>query len=53
MDWHKALLWFLGAVALIALAAPAPSVATMLVVIIISGLVLQHWSDYKSFLGLK
>jgi len=51
-DWHKALLWFLGAVLLIALAGPAPNVATMLLLIIIVGVLLGNWQDYSKFLGL-
>ena len=51
-DWHKALLWFLGGVALIALAGPAPRIATMLLLILIFGVMLRHWSDYATFLGL-
>jgi hypothetical protein len=51
--WHKALLWFLGAVALLAVAGPAPSAATMIVLIIIVGVLLGHWKDsYAPFLGL-
>lgn len=51
-EWHKALLWFLGAVALVALAGPAPNVATMLLVIIIVGVLLGSWPAYSKFLGL-
>ena len=51
-EWHKALLWFLGAVALIAIASPAPSIATWLVVILIFWVLLKNWSDYAMFLGL-
>lgn len=51
-EWHKALLWFLGAVLLIALAGPAPNVATMLLVIIIVGVLLGNWKAYSQFLGL-
>jgi hypothetical protein len=53
-DWHKALLWFLGAVALIAIAGPAPKIAIMLVLIILSLILLKYWpSVYAPFLGLK
>ena len=46
------LLWILGALALIALAGPAPNIATWLIVIIIVGLVLAHWNDtYAAYLG--
>lgn len=51
-DLHKAFLWFLGAVALIAIAGPAPNIATLLILIIIVGVLLGHWSDYAKFLGL-
>lgn len=51
-DWHKALLWFLGGVLLIALAGPAPNIATMLLLIIIVGVLLGNWNDYAKFLGL-
>jgi hypothetical protein len=51
-DWHRALLWFLGAVALVALASPAPSIATWLIVIMIVWVLLKNWSDYAAFLGL-
>jgi hypothetical protein len=52
--WHTAVLWFLGAMALIALASPAPGIATLIVLILIAGLLLAHWSDtYAPFLGLK
>lgn len=47
-----ALLWALGALALIALAKPAPNVATMLVVVLIAGLVLANWQKYASYLAL-
>jgi hypothetical protein len=53
-DWHKALLWFLGAVAMLAVAGVAPNVATWLLIIIITGVFLGHWNDtYKVFFGLK
>ena len=51
-NWHKAFLWFLGAVLLVALAGPAPNVATMLLLIIIVGVLLGSWNDYAKFLGL-
>lgn len=45
------LLWMLGALLLIALAGPAPDIATLLVVILIAGLVLAHWNDtYSKYL---
>jgi hypothetical protein len=53
-NWHTAVLWFLGAMALLALASPAPNIATLVVVILIVGLLLAHWKDtYAPFLGLK
>jgi hypothetical protein len=52
-DWHKALLWFLGAVALIAVAGPAPRIAIMILLIIMSLIILKYWaSDYAKFLGI-
>jgi len=51
-EWHKALLWVLGAVLLIALAGPAPNVATMLLLIIIVGVLLGNWQVYSKFLGI-
>lgn len=45
-------LWLLGALALIALAGPAPQIATWILVLIIVGLVLAHWGDtYSKYLG--
>jgi hypothetical protein len=52
-DWHLAVIWFLGAVALIALAKPAPQVATLIVVILIVLVLLGNWSTYASFLGFQ
>lgn len=53
-SWHQAVLWFLGAVALLALAGPAPDIATLIVLILIVGLLLAHWQDtYAPFLGLQ
>ena len=51
--WHMVVLWFLGAVALIALADPAPGIATALVLLIILGTLLNNWSVYKTYLGIK
>jgi hypothetical protein len=51
--WHRVVLWFLGGVALIALAEPAPQIATVLVLLIILGVLLQNWPIYKTYLGLK
>lgn len=47
---REVLLWIIGALALLALAGPAPSVATWLLVIIIVGLVLGNWSTYSAYL---
>ena len=51
-SWHVVLLWFLGALALLALASPAPSIATMIVLILIAGILLTNWPTYASILGL-
>lgn len=51
--WHMVILWFLGAVALIALADPAPQIATMLVLLLILGTLLTNWPVYKTYLGIK
>ena len=51
--WHMVVLWFLGGVALIALADPAPQIATVLVLLIILGVLLNNWNTYKAYLGLK
>ena len=49
---RQVILWIVGALALIALAGPAPNIATWLLVIIIVGLVLAHWKDtYAAYLG--
>lgn len=53
VPWHHIVLWFLGAVALIALADPAPQVATMIMVLLILGTLLNNWPVYKTYLGLK
>ena len=45
-------LWFLGAMALLALASPAPKIATWIVVLIILAVVLNNWPSYKAKLGL-
>jgi hypothetical protein len=53
-DWHTAVLWFLGAMAMLALASPAPNIATLVMIILIVGLLVNHWNDtYAPFLGLK
>lgn len=44
-------LWILGALALVALAGPAPNIATLIVVILIAGLLLAHWEDYAKYLA--
>ena len=51
--WHMGVLYFLGAIALIALADPAPQITTALVLLIILGVILNNWPVYKSYLGLK
>lgn len=53
VSWHQVVLWFLGAVALLALADPAPGIATALVLLIIMGTLLNNWSIYKTYLGIK
>lgn len=50
--WHIVVLWFLGAVALLALADPAPNIATGLVLVIILGTLLNNWDTYKAYLGI-
>lgn len=52
-SWHQVVLWFLGAIALLALAGPAPNIATMIVVLLIVAVLLTNWSVYKSYIGLK
>ena len=52
-SWHQVVLWFLGAVALLALAEPAPNIATMIVLLLIVAVLLNNWTVYKSYLGLK
>jgi hypothetical protein len=52
-DNQKALLWFLGAVLLIAIAGPAPNISTLLLVIIIVYVLLKNWSVYAQFLNIK
>lgn len=51
--WHTVVLWFLGGVALLALADPAPQIATVLVLLIILGTLLTNWPTYKTYLGIK
>jgi hypothetical protein len=53
VSWHLVVLWFLGGVALIALAEPAPTISTGIVLLLIAGLLLNNWSTYKSALGLS
>lgn len=52
-SWHKILLWFLGSLALIALADPAPKVAIWLTVIIIMLVLLKNWPTYSAYLGMS
>jgi hypothetical protein len=42
--------WGIAALALLALAAPYPDVATGFTVLLIAGVLLTHWSDYAGFL---
>jgi hypothetical protein len=50
---HQAFLWFLGFIALLALASPAPDIATLITLLLIAGVLLAHWNDvYAPFLGL-
>lgn len=51
-SWHVVVLWFLGAIALLALADPAPQIATGIVVILILGALLNNWPIYRTYLGL-
>lgn len=51
VSWHVVVLWFLGAMAMLALAGPAPRIATMIMVILIFGTLLKNWPVYKSYLG--
>jgi hypothetical protein len=46
----EVLLWILGALALVALAGPAPNIATLLLVVLIAGIVLANWSIYAAYL---
>lgn len=50
-SWHQVVLWFLGGVALLALADPAPTLATGLVVVLILGTLLNNWQLYVSYFG--
>lgn len=52
MSWHLVLLWFLGALAMLALASPAPNIATMIVLLLIAGVLLTNWPTYKAAFGL-
>lgn len=51
VSWHVIVLWFLGAMAMLALASPAPRIATMIMVILIFATLLKNWPVYKSYLG--
>ena len=53
VSWHVVVLWFLGAVALLALADPAPNIAPMIVLLLILGTLLNNWPVYKAYIGLK
>src|SRR5438876_246931 len=50
--WHTVVLWFLGAMALVALAGPAPNIATMIMVLLIVGILLKNWTIYAGYLGI-
>lgn len=52
-QWHQAVLWFLGSIALVALASPAPNIATWLVIALIVAVLLNNWPVYASVLGMK
>lgn len=43
--------WGVGGIMLLALAAPAPNIATMIMIILIAGVVLINWSDYSGLLN--
>lgn len=42
--------WGIASMALLALAGPAPDVATGLAFLLIVGVVLTHWRDYAGYL---
>jgi hypothetical protein len=42
--------WGIASMALLALAGPLPDVATGFAVLLIVGVLLTHWNDYKSYL---
>ena len=47
---RTALLWALGALALIGLAKPAPQIATLVLVVLIAGILLANWKIYAGYL---
>lgn len=49
---HTAILWVLGSIALIALAGPAPVLATMITVLLIVGRLLTSWPVYAAYLHI-
>ncbi len=49
---HSIILWFLGAVAMLALADKAGKMAIALMLVIILLVLLRNWPVYKSYLGL-
>lgn len=53
LDWHIIVLWFLGALALVGLAGPAPKAAIWVTVILVGLVLLKNWSTYASYLGIK
>ena len=50
MDIKHVWYWGVGALALVALAGPMPDVATLLVLILITGVVLTHYKDIVSLM---
>ena len=44
--------WGVGALALIALADAQPQLAILLIVILIAGVLLTHWSDYTALINV-
>lgn len=51
-QWHQVLLWFLGAVVILAIAYPAPQTAIMIMLILIVLTLLVNWKTYAGFLGI-
>lgn len=53
VPWHRLFLWLLGGIAMLALADPAPGIATALLMVIILGVFLNNWPIYATYLGIK